>query len=118
MDYFFYGTLMDPEVLAGVTGRRFAPGAVETAFLDGCRRVRVADAWFPMLITEPGGRVEGRLVHGIDEAAGERIAAYEGGLFDPAPVTVTVPGRPPREARAFMARPTLKPGDRDWEPGK
>lgn len=75
---FFYGTLMDPDVLGLVVGRPVADCALEPAILRGWRRVGVRGASYPMLVPAPGGKVEGRLWRGASSADLERLDAYEG----------------------------------------
>ncbi len=66
MDYFFYGTLMDPDVVARVAGGHRGPTPLEPADAEGFARVYVAGVSYPMLVPRPGGRVEGRLARGVD----------------------------------------------------
>lgn len=88
MRYFFFGSLMDPELLAVVLGRGLAAAAFEPAVLGGFARYRVRGEAFPMLAAEPGGRVDGVLVHGLGAEDAARIAWYETDDYDIAETAV------------------------------
>lgn len=115
MDYFFYGTLMDADVLARVAGRRVAASNVEPAVVSGYRRVYVAGAPYPMLVPAPEGRVEGRLVSGLGGLETRRVAWFEGAEYELRPVRVRAARRGELEALAFMAGPGLGPSAEDWD---
>ncbi|MEE8559476.1 MAG: gamma-glutamylcyclotransferase family protein, partial [Alphaproteobacteria bacterium] len=78
MRYFFFGTLMDPDVRALVIGGPAPASRIEPATLAGFRRVHVAGRSYPMLISDALGRVEGCLVRGLDGRARARIGQFEG----------------------------------------
>ena len=67
--YFFYGTLMDRDVLNIVSGLNLAPARLRPARLPGYRRVRVQDVQYPAVLRFEGYSVEGCVVHGIPAAA-------------------------------------------------
>lgn len=75
---FFFGTLMDEDVLAAVLGRPAAPQTLEPARLSGWRRLTIAGRTYPMLIPHATGTVEGLLAHGLDERDRSRLDFYEG----------------------------------------
>jgi hypothetical protein len=74
--FFFYGTLIDPDVRRIVLGE-LAPAEVERAMLSGWERVKVRNATFPMIRRRAGARVEGVLARGLDAEARRRLVAYE-----------------------------------------
>ncbi len=115
MEYFFYGTLMDGDVLARVLGRRLPPAHMEAAVIEGYRRLYVAGAWYPMLVPEPGGRVEGRLVSAIDAQAAARIAHFESDAYELVGLPVRAARRGPVRALAFMARPGVAASPEEWD---
>lgn len=78
MRYFFYGTLMDPAVLAAVIGRRPPPARWMAATIADYRRVYRAGARYPVLVPAPGERVEGVLIGGLGEGDARRLRAFEG----------------------------------------
>lgn len=78
MNYFFYGTLLDGDVLARVTGRKFAKSQMIRAWVKGFRRVCVTGQTYPVLATEPSSRVEGILIRKITSLESALLSAYEG----------------------------------------
>ena len=111
---FFFGTLMDADVLAAVLGRLPATQDREAAFARGWRRVFVASRPYPMLIPQSGGRVEGLLVSGLSEREYERLGFYEGWEYVTAPVSVrTLAGRAV-ETEMFTCSDGILSDNRDW----
>lgn len=90
MRCFFYGTLMDPELLALVVGREVPGRDTEPAVLPGFRRVRVRGATFPALIAAPEAHVEGLAVSGLTERDIDRARFYEGDEFTLESVMITL----------------------------
>ncbi len=112
---FFFGTLMDRDVLAHLLGRPVAAGELRPVVLHGFRRVAARNASYPVLLPDPEGRVEGVLflagaedvrrinhyecdeyraeLHHVRTAAGEKVAAW-----------------------LFLGRETvMEAGDRPWD---
>ena len=85
---FAFGTLMDPDVLALVRGVPLDDLRTEAARVDDRARRRVVDDHYPVLVEMPGERVEGLLIHGLDDHAIERIRFFEGEEFALAPILV------------------------------
>lgn len=77
MRYFFFGTLMDRELLAVVLGRSLPEEAFDAAQLRGYARHYVRGETFPTLVPRAGALVDGLLVHGLTPADAERIRWYE-----------------------------------------
>ncbi len=115
MEYFFYGTLMDGDVLARVIGQPVPPARMEAAVIEGYRRLYVAGAWYPMLVPEPGGRFEGRLVSGIDAVAEDSIAHFESDAYELEALPVRAARRGPVRALTFMARPGVAASPEEWD---
>src|SRR3954451_21868760 len=59
---FFFGALMDLDVLAYLLERPVDLDDLQPATIAGFRRVRAAGASYPVLVPEAGGKVEGRLL--------------------------------------------------------
>ena len=76
LPYFFFGTLMDPDVLSLVLGRDPGPLSTE-ATLSGFARVRVEGEPYPALVEAPGGQVEGLLLHDYGPEDDRRIRFFE-----------------------------------------
>ena len=79
INLFAYGTLMWPEVLEAVMGRRLAS---TPATLAGFKRLRVRGASYPVVVPSAGGRVEGVLYRGLSHGELRRLDAFEGGEYD------------------------------------
>lgn len=110
---FFFGTLMDVDILTLVLGRPAA--GREAAFLRGMRRVFVSGRPYPMLVPQAGGRVEGVLVGGLEDRDVERLAYYEGWEYVMEPVTVrTLAGREVA-TEMFAASSGVMAEARDWK---
>ena len=90
--FFFYGTLLDHDVMALVIGRRLPPSAFVPARLKGHVRRRAKGVSYPILLRDPSGEVEGVVVGGLTRRDVERLSAYEGPRYHIAPLKVTVGG--------------------------
>ncbi|MCS6781008.1 MAG: gamma-glutamylcyclotransferase [Geminicoccaceae bacterium] len=113
---FFFGTLMDPDILGLVIGRRVEEGELEPARLTGFRRVRVAGASYPMLVPDPEASVEGRLWRGGTASERARLDAYEGPGYRLEPVVVEARGGERVEALVYRAvEGALRPSGEPWE---
>ena len=112
---FFFGTLMDAEVLTTVLGRLPPIQDREAAFVRGWRRVFVAGRTYPMLVPLATGRVEGLLVSGLSDREYERLSFYEGWEYVTAPVSVrTLSGRAV-ETEMFTCPDGNLADNRDWK---
>jgi hypothetical protein len=87
--FFFYGTLLDPDVVAFVLGRRLPPAAFAPAFLPRHKRRRAEGKSYPIVVRAPSGRVAGAVVSGLSETDVARLAAYEGPGYRVVTVGVT-----------------------------
>ncbi len=78
LPYFLYGTLVDRDLLARVSGDAIGSLRVEGASMVGWRRTGVVDRTYPCLVRQPRGQVDGILVYGLSAAARARLDEYEG----------------------------------------
>lgn len=106
MQFFFYGTLCDPDIRRLVLGYRPGPRQLRPAWLAGFRRKQAAGRSYPVLIRSPGGRIDG-LLFVSRPADGARLAAYEGPEYRACRLPVHLPGRggqamAPRRAWVFL----------------
>jgi gamma-glutamylcyclotransferase (GGCT)/AIG2-like uncharacterized protein YtfP len=85
MNLFTYGTLMWPEVMKAVSGRR---PAGEDAVLAGYRRLRVKGEVYPVIVPSADDSVEGLLYRGLDEEALRRLDRFEGEEYERVEVQV------------------------------
>src|SRR5262245_13816534 len=114
MRFFFYGTLLDPEVRRHVIGRAADPLPVEPAVLTGYRRVYVSEQTYPVVIPDPRGSVEGLLMRGLDKAARQALLLFETDEYDEAEREVRTSSRKFIRCRVFVASRTAKPSRKSW----
>jgi gamma-glutamylcyclotransferase (GGCT)/AIG2-like uncharacterized protein YtfP len=72
---FAYGTLMWPEVLEQVVGRRLSG---EFAVLSGYRRLRVKGESYPVIVPSAADSVEGIMYRGLNAREIRRLDLFEG----------------------------------------
>lgn len=113
MPWFFFGTLLDPDVLRLVLGRELPPERRRPATLWGFRRVVVRGESYPALRAEPGARVDGMLVEGLSADQRRRVLYFEGEEFTPQPQTVVCAGET-LSALVFVATDATPLDRRDW----
>jgi CBS domain-containing protein len=115
MRFFFYGTLLDHDVMALVIGRRLPPAAFVPATLKGHVRRRAKGVSYPILVRKPGGEVEGMVVGGLTRRDVERLSAYEGPRYRIAPLKVRV-GRSLTTVSVFEpVEKRFQPVDGAWD---
>ncbi len=83
MRFFFYGTLMDPDVCRAVLGDCAEALEIRPALLTGYRRVRANCGNYPVLVRRRGGFLPGLLVEGMTYEALLAIAHFEGQEYEP-----------------------------------
>jgi hypothetical protein len=112
--FFFYGSLLDHDVMALVIGRRLPPSAFVPASLKGHVRRRAKGVSYPILQRDPGGEVEGVVVGGLTKRDVERLSAYEGPRYRIAQLKVTIGGEL-RTVSVFVPKEaSFQPVDGAW----
>ena len=91
--FFFYGTLLAPDVVALVLGRRLPPAAFSPALLPGHKRRRAEGKSYPVVVRAPNSGVAGAIVGGLSAKDVARLAAYEGPSYRVIAIDVTAAGR-------------------------
>ena len=110
MRFFFYGTLIDPDVRRVVLGPH-APRRVEPARLQGWRRAAVPGRTYPVIVIDAGAHVDGVLVHGLGTAARRRLERYEDAdLYALLRIGVLAGGRRRFPALVFAAKSAGRAG--------
>lgn len=79
MNLFAYGTLMWPDILEAVMGRRMAG---RHAVLAGYTRLRVKGQHYPAAVPAPDESVEGTLYTGLTPKEFEALDRFEGREYD------------------------------------
>jgi gamma-glutamylcyclotransferase (GGCT)/AIG2-like uncharacterized protein YtfP len=85
MNLFAYGTLMWPEVLKAVVGRRMEG---EKATLAGYTRLRVKGQHYPVIIQSLEDSVEGVLYSGLTREEFQYLDTFEGVAYDQVEVKI------------------------------
>ena len=114
MRYFFYGTLLDPDVRAHILGAWINRRDLPRARLPGYRRVFIRGRHYPVVVPSAGEAVEGVLAGGLDRRAVLRLARFESDEYVDAERTVLVEGGGALRARVFVAGPLAHPSDAPW----
>jgi hypothetical protein len=92
MRFFFYGTLMDNDVIEIVLGRALEAPCLQPARLDGfCARIAIDEA-VPVLRAAPGSSVSGVVIENLTAADAENIRFFEASEYDSEPCEVVVDG--------------------------
>jgi hypothetical protein len=89
MNFFFYGSLMDRELLSLVIGRTTDELRMEAATIHDFVCRRALNESFPILVPDPGGRVEGKFVTGLTAADIARLKFYEASDYEDSEYVLT-----------------------------
>ncbi len=112
LSFFFYGTLMDPDLRAAVLGGPC--GSLRPAVLAGYRRRIIAGHDYPAVTPARGADVSGLLAEGVSPAMAARASAYEGEQYDAFSLTVTAEDGTLRDAWIFLLVADVRLSARDW----
>jgi hypothetical protein len=111
--FFFYGSLMDEEMLEAVLGRPVTHLTFATGWLDGYAAETAHGYTFPTLVERRGERVDGIVAHGLTQADIERIAYFEDTEYSPVVVDVST-ATSDVAAQVYMATASLKATGERW----
>lgn len=114
---FFFGTLMDPAVIAGVTGLPLGSIVLKDALIPNFKRFYAKGASFPVLVptNEPESWVDGVIFETDSEEVIRNLDRYEGNLYHPETYVVYPNGEEPVEARVYIANwDRLSASDTVW----
>ncbi|HJQ60211.1 MAG TPA: gamma-glutamylcyclotransferase family protein [Vineibacter sp.] len=115
MRFFFYGSLMDPDVLSRVIGRRVVASVMVPASLLGWRRTSIAEGSYPIVLRDKASRVDGVVVDGISATEADLLTTYEGPRYRLIRAFADIGGRGPRGVFLYQPRPgAFTPTDADW----
>lgn len=115
MTYFFFGTLMDRDVLATVLDRPVADDETTPAWLHDYRRVRAATGSYPLLVPSPGLVVGGVLFRPKDGRDDLRIRHFEEEEYAERWLTVHLAGGRRLPSRVFFGLEVLQATDEPWD---
>jgi hypothetical protein len=114
MRLFFFGSLMDADLLRLVLNRDTSDIAHAPAEILGYERRRAKNESFPIIVPTPGGKVEGRLVTGFTAEDVARIQWYESDDYALRPCVVKA-GAVRHDAYVFLATASLQDEGLAWE---
>jgi gamma-glutamylcyclotransferase (GGCT)/AIG2-like uncharacterized protein YtfP len=112
MILFLYGTLLDPVVLARMSGEPALARRLRAARLDGWRRVVLRGTPYPTLVQADGAAVEGAVLR-VGPAALALLSDYEGSAYALTPVTASA-ARGAVRAQAWIAPAWRADAARPW----
>jgi hypothetical protein len=115
MRFFFYGTLLDTDVMALVLGRRLPPQTWVAASLPGHARRRAKGASYPIVVRDPRGEVPGAVVRGLSARDVARLTAFEGRGYRVAPLRVKIAGAMTTVSVFEPVQSRLQPSDELWD---
>jgi hypothetical protein len=115
MRYFFYGTLMDAELLSVVLGRELPASALHPATLASYRRCHVRGEAFPILVADVVGTVVGVLADGLSELDARRIAWYESDDYEIREIEARLPEGEAVSAFCCLPRPGARHDGTPWD---
>ena len=101
---FFFGTLMDLDVLTYLLERPVDVADLRPATIQGFRRARAAGASYPVLVPEPGSQVDGRLLRRATADTAQRLL---GGLDVGPLVSAVEEGAPVTTGERVSAKDVL-----------
>lgn len=112
---FFFGTLMDVEVLAYVLARPLAREQVVPAWIEGFRRMGTTGGSYPILVPAEDGLLEGRLLRCVSRRDIARINHYESGEYRAELRQVSLDGGTRVPAWLYLGLGHLEADGRLWE---
>ena len=115
MRYFFYGTLMDPDVRALVLRGSARAIRIEPATLPDYRRVYIRHRTYPVVVRDRSARVAGCLAHGLRAVDAARLADFEGREYEAAKRHVVTAADETVEAWVFVAGARAAPTTASWD---
>ena len=115
MTYFFFGTLMDRDVLATVLDRPVADNEMTPAWLHDHERVRAATASYPLLVRSPGLVVGGVVFRPKDGRDDVRIRHFEDEEYQERWLIVHLAGGQRLATRVFFGLEVLQATDEPWD---
>jgi len=115
MSYFFFGTLMDADVMEAVIGRPLPPAWARPARLSGYRRVCLREEPFPVLVPAAGMSVLGIVVDWLNAEDIDRVLFFESIEYAPLEVIVAVDGGGRESAMVFADSGAAERRDTPWD---
>lgn len=116
MRLFFFGTLMDADLLALVLDRAVDDTRPRPARVRGYVRHRAAGESFPFLKPDPEGVVEGTVVEGLSQEDVARLNFFEDDdEYRLYPIEVADAGGRPLSAHVFLSTLKVRDSQEPWD---
>ncbi len=112
--FFFYGSLMDDDVVRAILSRRLRTLAPRPATLRGYRRVYAAGTMYPAIVPKHSATVDGLLVSGIGRKDRIKLDRFEGVGYAAVPVVVTVDDGGDETGLVYLPKRGLRVTDKEW----
>jgi gamma-glutamylcyclotransferase (GGCT)/AIG2-like uncharacterized protein YtfP len=112
--FFFYGTLIEPEILHAVLNRTVHPALRRTAVLHGYRRVYRKGASYPVLAADAASEVEGIVVSALTAPDVALLTAYEGAEYEIRELPVRISRDGLVLAKVFLPRAACEASRVPW----
>lgn len=114
-NYFFYGTLRDPEIAREVLGRPLSGCSPRSCKLSGYKRVYAAGATYPGIVLDAEGVVDGLMVTRISPIEASRLSRFEGPEYATLSLDVVLDDDGSLETvSVFVPKPSLRLTERLW----
>ena len=110
---FVYGTLRDPDLLAGVLNRTLRPAHMHPARAPGFRAVHYPGRIYPAVVRQPGAAADGLLLTDLTPFERDLLDAFEGEEYRPSVIPVIV-GEELHEAFAYLPAIAVPPDAEPW----
>lgn len=116
MRFFFYGTLIDAEILHAVLRRPVDRRQRRSAVLEGYRRVYRRNACYPVLVEDRTARVQGIVVSALTTRDVSLLKSYEGPEYEMRELPVRLSGSDssPIRANVFLPGPECEATSETW----
>ena len=102
--FFFYGTLMDRDLLSAVLGRRVWPHVLAPVVLRGYRCRSVHGASYPIVQRQRDASISGVILDGVGTVEQARLSAYEGDRYELVQALAELPRRHCKRVFIFAPR--------------
>lgn len=107
---FVYGTLRDPDLLAGVLSRPLRAGALLAAVAPGFAAVHYPNRVYPALVRRPGAAAAGLVLTDLSPFERDLLDAYEGEEYRRTPIPVMIEEEL-HEADAYLPTVDISAGE-------
>jgi hypothetical protein len=112
---FVYGTLRDPDLLAGVLNRLLNAAAIHPARAPGFRAVHYPGRIYPALVRAPGAAAEGLLLTDLTPFERDLLDAFEGEEYRRGTIAAMLVDEPElHEAFAYLPVIAVSPDTPAW----